>query len=75
MDKRPETWRFRGVSPTRLGVYAPSLLVHPTHAAAAGHRRSLFLFLLLHHDALGREEQAAMDAAFCNAVRVTLSGR
>src|SRR5207249_10250107 len=38
-------------------VCASGLLVHSTHTATR-HRRSLFLLLLLHHDALGREEQA-----------------
>src|SRR5437899_2056712 len=44
--------RRKSLQPRRLG-----LLVHPTHSTAR-HRRSLFLLLLLHHDALGREEQA-----------------
>src|SRR5213594_1206050 len=32
--------------------------VHPAHATAAGHRGHLLLLLLLHHDALGGEEQS-----------------
>src|SRR5207247_3516216 len=37
---------------------ASGWLVHPAHSATTGHRRSLVLLLLLHHDALSREEQA-----------------
>src|SRR6266700_3123547 len=35
-----------------------SYLVHPAHAAAAGHRGHLLLLLLLRHHALGGEEQS-----------------
>src|SRR5713101_3776981 len=49
---------LRPAYPTRLRVYASTRLasIHPAHAAAAGHRRSLLLFLLLHDDALRRQE-------------------
>src|SRR6266704_3587586 len=35
-----------------------SYLVHPAHAAAAGHRGHLAVLLLLHHHALGGEQQS-----------------
>src|SRR5690349_14464937 len=56
--KTPRNHGFRSVFPIRLDVETSSRLIHSPHAAAAGHRRSLFLLFLLHHDALGREEQA-----------------
>src|SRR2546422_2269604 len=46
------------VSGAPLARLRVSLLVHSAHAATTtGHRWRLLLFLLLHHDALGREHQ------------------
>src|SRR6266571_5067851 len=45
------------------------------HVAVAGADPRVLLLLLLFHDqGLGREQQRAIEAAFCTAERVTLAG-